>query len=562
MGLENNLLWAAVILLVAALVAILLFQRLGLGAILGYLTAGVVVGPWGLAITEEVEQIRHASELGVVFLLFVVGLELHPAKLWQLRRLVFGLGLAQIVGTGLVLAVAGHLVVGVDWPLAILIGFGLALSSTAIGLQILGERGDMASPYGQTAFAILLMQDIAIAPLLALVPLFAGAGLGDNVGGAILVGVAALVGLVLAGRYLLIPLLRLIALTRNTEAFAGAIVAVVLASALLFEQVGLSMALGAFLIGLVLSDSAYRYQIEAAVHPFRGFLLGLFFMAVGMSIDFGVLAAVGPLFVLRVFALLVVKGIVLFALCRLFGQPTDQALRVALLLPQAGEFGFVLFGAAFTAGVMGEHAFQVILVLIAISMLITPLLAALGERLVGRMASAPMAAAPTTVEASDHVIVGGFGRVGLTVTTLLEKAGVPHVALDRDADRVAWGRSAGHRVHVGDLASSEVLAAAGVGRARLVILTMDDMLAADRALAAIRFLAPGLPIQVRVKSLAIGARLLATGATHVVAETAESSLQLGRAALLASGLPETEVEPMIAAFRQDDYALLGRLDAR
>ncbi|MFQ5572558.1 MAG: monovalent cation:proton antiporter-2 (CPA2) family protein, partial [Rhodothermales bacterium] len=383
---QKDLLLAVLVLLTAAVILVPLFKRLGLGSVLGYLVAGAVVGPWGLGITSDVAAIRHFAEFGVVFLLFIVGLELHPSKLWVMRRAVFGMGTLQVVLTGGSIGLYAWFF-GEPWSTAVVVGFGLALSSTAIGLQILTERGEVGSDHGRAAFAILLMQDMAVVPLLALVPLMAEAPVaaGESFGIAALKDVAALAAVVVIVRFVLRPGLRVIAIGRNTEAFAGAAVLAVLGAAWLMEQVHLSMALGAFLTGLLLSDSEYRHQIEADVQPFRGFLLGLFFMAVGMSLNFGIMGEVGLRVVGHVAGVMVIKSLVLFGLCVAFRYSRESATRVALLLPQCGEFGFVLFGVAFASGVITDLTFQFLLLLIAVSMATTPVLATVADWLVRRM---------------------------------------------------------------------------------------------------------------------------------------------------------------------------------
>jgi glutathione-regulated potassium-efflux system protein KefB len=386
----DQILLAILILLVVAAVAVALSTYVGLGSILGLLAAGVVVGPSGLAIARRVTELRHISELGVVLLLFVIGLEMRPDKLWALRRVVFGLGALQVVVTGLVIAGYALLTVEAGPDGALLLGLGLALSSTAFVVQILEERGDMNADYGTTSFGILLFQDLAIVPLLALVPI-----LSDQVETAAsaplavrLVRVVAMLGAVLlTGRVIAPWLLDRLARQGHPQVFNLVVFIAVIGAALAMEVTGLSMALGAFLMGMLLSGSPHLHQIEAVVAPFKGVLLGLFFVAVGMSIDLGVLRTAGPFLVVQVLVVLVIKTVVTFGLCRLWRVPRAAAIRTALLLPQCGEFGFVLFGAAVTAGLVKPYGFAYAVLVISLSMAATPLLARLGDRLAGAPAT-------------------------------------------------------------------------------------------------------------------------------------------------------------------------------
>ncbi|MFQ5993079.1 MAG: monovalent cation:proton antiporter-2 (CPA2) family protein [Nitrospiraceae bacterium] len=559
---QKDLLLAVLVLLTAAVIAVPLFKRLGLGSVLGYLVAGAVVGPWGLGITSDVEAIRHFAEFGVVFLLFIVGLELHPSKLWVMRRAVFGMGTLQVVLTGGSIGVYAWFF-GVPWSTAVVVGFGLALSSTAIGLQILTERGEVGSDHGRAAFAILLMQDMAVVPLLALVPLMAEAPVaaGESFGIVALKDVAALAAVVVIVRFVLRPGLRVIAIGRNTEAFAGAAVLAVLGAAWLMEQVHLSMALGAFLTGLLLSDSEYRHQIEADVQPFRGFLLGLFFMAVGMSLNFGLMDQVGLRVVGHVAGVMVIKSLVLFGLCLAFRHSRESATRVALLLPQCGEFGFVLFGVAFASGVITDFQFQFLLLLIAVSMATTPVLANVADWLVRRMEGSKAADTPEGIpeEIKNHVVIAGFGRGGKMVALMLKKNDVPYVALDLDPDKVATGLARGYHVFYGDATRAEVLQTTGAGRAKLAVVTLDNPAAVERTIAAIRYLYPGLPIEARAHDLKHSEKLIKMGATGTIPEAIEATLQLGRAVLFHVGVEEDRVTDIVENIRHDDYALIRKI---
>jgi glutathione-regulated potassium-efflux system ancillary protein KefC len=382
----DHLLLALLILLVISAASVALSRRLGLGAILGLLMAGILIGPSGLGLPRRVNEIREVSELGIVFLLFLVGLKMQPHRLWALRRLVFGLGSAQVVVTGLALAsYIGFL--GRPWNVALLLGLGLALSSTAFVLPMLEERGQMAAPHGRATFGILLLQDLAIVPLLALMPLLGGkegaAGNGTLLQDTAIVA-TALAGVYVLGRWVVPAVLRRLAERGNTEAFAMTAVAVVIGAAWAMLRAGLSMALGAFMVGLLLSDSPYRQRIEAIVEPFKGVLLGLFFIAIGMGIDVGLLPQVGARLVVHVVVLIAIKIVVVGVLCVAFGLSGADSSRCALLLGQAGEFGFVLFGAALAAGILPPEGFALAAMVISASMAATPVLGALADRIGAR----------------------------------------------------------------------------------------------------------------------------------------------------------------------------------
>ena len=559
---QEDLLLAVVVLMLAAAISVPFFRWLGLGSVIGFLTAGVVVGPWGLKITTEVETIRHFSEFGVVFLLFLIGLELRLSKLWGIRRLVFGLGGSQVMVTGGLIAVYAW-AFNVPWNIALVVGFGLAMSSTAFGLQILTEKGEMGTRHGRASFGILLMQDLAVVPMLAIVP-FMGTvthGEGDPLWVSMLKAVVMIFGVIAFGRYVLPRIFRLLATTGNTGSFTGIAMITVLGAAWLMEQVDLSMALGAFLVGLLLSDSEYRHQIEAVIQPLREFLLGLFFMAVGMSVDFGLLGTSGLVVFGHAIGILVIKALALYVLCRLAGYTSISAFRVSLLLPQAGEFGFVLFGAAIAHSVLDEELFKHLLLLIAMTMALTPFLDVLSTRIANRLDSAtvPDMEEGLQGESEHHVLIAGFGRVGETVALMLKNSDVPYLALDINTQAIESGRARGFHAFYGDASKASVLQAAGAGHAKLVIVTIDKQEAAERAVSAIRYLYPGLAIQARTFDLAHSEKLLSLGANFTVPEHVEVSLQLGREALLHLGRTESYTNDLADDMRQNDYACLRRM---
>lgn len=551
-------------LLGAAVLLVPLATRLRLSPILGYLAAGAVLGPWGLGLIADVADIRHIAEFGIVFLLFIIGIEMKPARLWLMRRQVFGLGGAQVMLTG---ALLGGVLWGLGVPVnaAIIAGLGLALSSTAMGLQILAEQREIATPVGRAAFAILLLQDLMVPLLLTLIPLLAqgGTGLGGGIGLALIEACGMLAAAVFAGRFLLRPLFRLVAGTRSSEVFTASALLVVLGMAMAMDAVGLSMALGAFLAGLLLADSEFRHQVEADIQPFRGLLLGLFFMAVGMSVDFGLLVDRWLEVLAAVLGLMLVKMLVLAPLARLTGMGWAGAVRTGALLSQGGEFAFVLFSFAAGAGAIDGNLAQILILVVSLSMVLTPL-ATLGAAALARhiARTATPAADPVPVPAKDEeacIIIAGFGRVGQTVAVMVQQGGRPYIAFDLDLDRVRLGRERGFNVFYGDASRPEVLRAARAEHALLVVVTMDDQAAAARTVSQIHRQHPHLPIHCRARDLAHSKALRAEGATSTVPETLEASLQLGGTALASVGCDTDAVTAMVEAFRQDDYAALVAL---
>jgi len=561
----DQLIPAAVILLAVSVLLVSVFKRLGLGSVLGFLAAGIVVGPSGLALTTEVATIREFTELGVVLLLFLIGIEMQPGRLWSMRMSVFGLGTAQVLVTGILLAVFFRLL---DTPIevAILLGLGLALSSTAYVLQILGERGDMATPYGRNAFAILLLQDIAIVPLLALVPILSGRleAPGEALWMNTLTVVGAIAGVVLFGHYVVPFLLRQMARRRNMEAFAMVAALTVLGAAWAMEAAQVSMALGAFLVGMLLSACEFRHQVEAIILPFKGLLLGLFFISVGMSIDVGPLLDNWAEIAGRVSAIMAVKTATLFLLCLLFRVGRATAIRTALLLSQCGEFGFVLLSAALAAGIVDQPLFVIVISVISVSMVATPLMVRLGDALAARLA--PAAPAPTDGPPPDSVterpvIVAGYGRVGRVICHMLDKAGLPYLAYDVDDALVRQGRVRGHNVFWGDIRNLDLLRAARLGDAAALVVTLADPHETRRLIEAVHAGFPEIAVHARARDLGGRDALLAAGVRGAVPEVAEASLSMGSFLLSALGAADSTTEDMLADLRRENYALLRELEA-
>ena len=558
----NSFVFSAIILLSVAALAVAVFKHLGLGSILGLLVAGIIVGPHspGPYVTAHVEDVRNFTELGVVLLLFMIGLEMQPKRLWALRREVFGLGTSQILSSGL--AIALYISFYEDsWRAALVMGLTLALSSTALVMQLLHERGDLATRHGNGAFAVLLMQDLAVVPLLAIVPLLSDRDspsaipLGEQI--LTLLGMVGLV--VLFGRYLLPFALERLLRQNNREAFALMVMLAVLLAAWAMHTAGLSMALGAFMMGMLLSTSRFSFQIQAHIEPFKGLLMSLFFVAVGMSIDLPAIAAQPLLLAQHVLAILAIKAVTLFLIGLLFGLPRGVATRITFLLAQSGEFGFVLFGFAKTMGVIDSATFAIAVSVISVSMLLTPLLVRLGDTLARRAErrTAPSETYrydPTDIHPKERVVIAGYGRVGHTIATLLEVNGIPFIAFDTNPANVEQGVRDGRAVYYGDIGDMDLLAAARIDSAVLVILTVDHGPTALRAVSHIRNAYPHVPVIARARDLEACGRLIRAGATRAFPEAIESSLRLGAEALGMLGVSTEDVDSLLQGVRSQGYA--------
>ena len=553
---EHSLLSNALVYLAAAVVAVPIAKRLGLGAVLGYLLAGIAIGPWGLALISEVEVILHFSEFGVVLLLFVIGLELEPKRLLELRRPIFGWGAAQVLGVaGVLCAVA--IGCGVEWKVALIASLGLSLSSTAIALTTLEERNFMATPTGQAGFAILLFQDIAAIPMIALVPVLGMAvheGSGQGwLGGLKVAGVLA--GLVVGGRYLITPILRVIAKTDLREIFTAFALLLVISIALLMQWVGMSMALGAFMAGVLLADSEYRHALETDIEPFKGLLLGLFFIAVGMSVDFGVLLAQPWLIIGLVAAFLAIKIGVLYLLAKTFGIPREQQALFAFILSQGGEFAFVVFGAAATAKVYSDNVAAILVVVVALSMMVTPLLLMLHDKVIAPRFRNLGERKADAIDAKDgHVIIAGFGRFGQIVGRLLRANQFKLTVLDHDPDQIETLRKFGFQVFYGDATRIDLLHAAGAANARALVVAIDDIEDSIALVDAVREAYPNLPILARARNVTHLYRLQDRGVTVIERETFESALMLGRKALEQLGYHPYRARQASLKFRKHNLA--------
>ena len=553
---EHSLLSNAVVYLGAAVLAVPLARRLGLGAVLGYLLAGMAIGPWGFGLITQVETILHFSEFGVVLLLFLIGLELDPARLWSMRRPIFGWGAAQVLGVAAVLCGAA-LLLGVAWQAALVGALGLSLSSTAIALATLGERNLMGTPAGQAGFAILLFQDIAAIPMIALIPLL-GVAAGDNggdgwLGAARLAGV--ILGVIVAGRFLVRPALRIIAKTGMREIFTAFALLLVIAISLLMQWVGMSMALGAFMAGVLLADSEYRHALETDLEPFKGLLLGLFFIAVGMSVDFGVFVSRPWLILGLVLGFLLLKLAVLFALAHRFGIARGQRWLFAFLLSQGGEFAFVVFGAAGAARVFTPETGSILVAVVALSMVTTPLLLLLYDKVLEPRYHGQNLREPDAIDDNEgHVIIAGFGRFGQIIGRLLHANRVPLTVLDHDPDQIELLRRFGFKVFYGDATRIDLLQAAGAAKARALVLAIDDIEDSLALADALRENFPDLPILARARNVTHYYQLMDRGVTIIERETFESALQLGRRALCHLGYGAYRAREATLKFREHNKA--------
>ncbi|MFD1327351.1 monovalent cation:proton antiporter-2 (CPA2) family protein [Mycoplana ramosa] len=541
----------ALLLLGGAVLAAPIFKKLGLGTILGYLAAGVVIGPI-LHYIHDGEEILGVAELGIVFLLFIIGLELQPSRLWQMRREIFGLGTAQVLATGLVLT-ALVLLIGVEkWQAALIIGFGLALSSTAFALQILDEKGDTNTRYGQRSFSLLLFQDLAIVPLLALIPLLATQAPEDTTTALqdFLVAISAIAAMLMIGRYVLNPLFQIIARTGAREAMIAAALFVVLGSATLLQFAGLSMAMGAFLAGVLLSESSYRHELEADIEPFRGILLALFFMAVGLSLDIDVVFRNYQVILIAVPTLMLAKAIVIYLICRMGRSPHNDAVRVALLLLQGGEFGFVLFTAAAAAGVFSSAVASLLVVIVTLSMALTPIASLLAGVLIREDGREEIE--EDFEGAGSDVLMIGFSRFGQIAAQILLAGGRDVTVIDFSADRVRQAASFGFRIYFGDGTRKEVLRAAGIEKAKIVAVCTHKADITDRIVDLVQSDYPNARVYVRSYDRIHTLSLRARGVDVEVRETFESGLLFGRKTLEGLGVGDDEALAISDDIRRRD----------
>jgi glutathione-regulated potassium-efflux system ancillary protein KefC len=543
----------ALIFLAAAVVCVPIAVRLRLGSVLGYLIAGALIGPWGLRFIADVESTQNLAELGVVLMLFTIGLELDPRRLAAMRMNVFGGGAFQLAVSGIVLG-AALAAIGLPWQAALVGGLSLALSSTAIAVQAMTQRGEINTPTGRAVFGILLFQDIAAIPLIALVPLLGHVEKAGSASLWVLVGiaVATVTGVIIIGRHLIRPALRLIARLGIRELFTAFALLLVIGVAELMSLAGLSMGLGAFLAGVLLASSEFRHALESDIEPFKGLLLGLFFITVGMTIDFGLLASQPAMVALLLAGFLALKIASLWIVARVIGIGAREWLRFAFLLSQGGEFAFVVFGVARDARVFSADWEGLLTIAVALSMATTPLLLLAFDRLWARRAQPAREA--DAIEEAGPVIIAGFGRFGQIVGRLLLANDVRAVVLDKDPDQVDTVRKFGYRVFYGDATRLDLLESAGARNARLLVNAIDDVNDSVALVDRVRANFPGLPIVSRARNVSHYFELKLRGVSVVERETFESALKAGRAALEALGVDRFRAKELADAFRRHNIA--------
>ncbi|MBN9478623.1 MAG: cation:proton antiporter [Bordetella sp.] len=550
-------------LLAAGVVAVPVFRKIGLGSVLGYLAAGVAIGPFGLALFREPEVILHVAEFGVVIFLFIIGLEMRPKRLWGMRKEIFGLGSAQVGLAGLALTGVA-MAAGVSAPVAFVGAMGFVMSSTAVIVQMLEERGDLPTPGGQRAVSILLFEDLAIVPLLAVVAVL-GASLGQAAESttplwrSIGLALAALGGVLAVGVYAINPVFRFLARNGGREVMTAAALLVVAGTAWIMDEVGLSMAMGAFLAGVLLSDSTFRHQLEADVEPFRAILLGLFFLSVGMALDIGVVMSDWRIVVAGLAAFMAVKALVIYVVARLFRARHHEAVERAALFAQGGEFAFVLYGAAAGAGVIDAQAGAALTAIVILSMALTPLTTLALKRLLPKEAGLSPEEAEG-VDAADglggQVLIIGFGRFAQVVSQPLLARDVDVSIIENDVEMIQAAGNFGFKVYYGDGTRLDTLRASGAGRAEAVLVCVDRPETADRIVQLVKSEFPGVKLLVRAFDRGHSLRLIQAGVDYQVRETFESALKFGQAVLEELGLPQDEAAEVIADVRRRDEARL------
>jgi len=550
------------ILLAALALAAPLARWFGIAAVLGYLVAGILLGPYGvgrLFSVQDAAQVLHFAEFGVVLLLFLIGLELRPKRLWAMRQAIFGLGTLQVVITSLALAFVGILFFRTQWQPSLFAGAALALSSTAFALQVMEENGELSTRHGRLGFSVLLFQDLAAIPLIALAPYFAVSAAKtvpviDYIAFAKGIGTIALV--VVVGRYVLDALLRLVALSRVKEAMTAAALLTVVGVTLIMESVGLSASLGAFIAGALLAESSYRHELEADIAPFEGLLLGIFFTAIGMSLNLGLLVSEPILIIALTLTLIVVKSIVLYLLGRWQGLESGPSRRLAFALSQGGEFAFVLLSVGHAVGVFGSRPSEILAVVVTLSMSMTPLLLLL-DRMLSKKVKADPRAFDTLPENDGHVVIAGFGRFGQITARVLRAKGVPFTALDISVEQVDFVKRFGNKAFYGDASRPEVLEAAQTDKARAFVLAIDDVEASMRAAEIVKARYPHVPIYARARDRAHAYRLLDLGVAAIRRETFLASLDLTRLLMLGLGYSDRVASRTVQTFRDHDERRLN-----
>jgi len=556
----QTLLTAGVVYLFAAVITVPIAARLGIGAVLGYLLAGIAIGPWGLGFISDVDEILHFSELGVVFLMFIIGLELKPSKLWTLRHSIFGVGAAQVILSAVILGGLLRLT-HFSWQAATIGGIGLAMSSTAMALQLMRDKGMNRNESGQLGFSVLLFQDLAVIPALALVPLLVGGDSGHTDWMKVGMKVLAFAGMLVGGRYLLRPIFRFIAASGVREVFTAAALLLVLGSALFMDALGFSMALGTFIAGVLLAESEYRHELEIAINPFKGLLLGLFFISVGMALNLGVLYTHIMEIIVGVVALVVIKAAVLYLLSRLFGLRSSERLQFSGVLSQGGEFAFVLFSAAASVKLFSGDQMPLLLVTVTLSMMTTPLLMqGIDKILAGRFNDGDdNDEKPFVEDDKPEVIVVGFGRFGQVVARLLMANEKRITVLERDISAVSLMRKYGYKVYYGDATELELLRAAGAETAQSIVITCNGPEDTMEIVRLCQHHFPHLQILARARGRVEAHELIQAGVTQFSRETFSSALELGRKTLMTLGMHPHQAFRAQQHFRRLDMRMLREL---
>jgi monovalent cation:proton antiporter-2 (CPA2) family protein len=557
-----SLLAQIAIFLAAAVIAIPIFRRFKLGSVLGYLTAGIIIGPASLGLINSVENTQNIAQFGIVLLMFVIGLELQPSRLWVLRRSIFGLGTAQVAATTLGVGAAAYFIFQQNWQTALVMGFALSMSSTALALQLLAERGQLNSQFGRSSFSILLFQDVSVLPALALLPLLGAASARTaGPGGWLVVKLIAVLGtVILGGRYVLRPMLRIIAASGVAEAFTAAGLLIVLGTALLVSQVGLSLSLGAFLAGVLLADSEFRHELEADIEPFKGLLLGLFFISVGMSANLGLVREKPFIIIGLTIGFMVFKIAVLWTIGRLSGLSPMASRGLAISLPSGGEFAFVLFGLAATLGIMDDQIADLLVLVVTASMILSPVLLAVYD-VTFKANESDGRPFDTPVELYPKVIIAGFGRFGQIVGRILRAKQISFTALEASQTQVDFLRRFGNQVFYGDASRLELLRAAHAENAEVFVLAIDDVEASVKTAELIRKHFPHLKIFARARNRQHAFRLMDLDVRYTIRETLVSSLELSVQVLESLGLSKSKAVETVHQFRVHDEETMAKQHA-
>lgn len=550
-----------VIFLIAAVIILPISHKLSLGAVLGYLIAGILLGPSGLSLVWDTESIFQFSEFGVIFLMFVIGLELQPSRLWVLRRSVFGLGSLQVILTSAIIFCLG-LYFKLNWQTSLVLGLGLAMSSTALVLQSLAERNQLTAQHGRDSFAVLLFQDLAVIPILAILPMLGTNDETAHTWQSMLLPVAVIVGLIVGGRFLLKPAFRWIASIESRELFTSAALLIVMGTAGLMHLVGLSMALGAFIAGVLLADSEYKHELEADIEPFKGLLLGLFFIAIGMSAKINLVVEQPALIFALVFGLYLIKGAVLFGVKSLTKASFAAKRKLTIYLSQGGEFAFVLFAAAVSANIFERSFADIFVIVVTVSMLIAPVLFVLEDKVFSKVLDKSKEPVYDQIVVDEHpVIIAGFGRFGQIVSRVLLTRKIPFTALEKSAQQVDFVRRFGNKIFFGDASRLDMLHAAKVGSAKLFVLAIDDVDSSLKTAEMVRRHFPHVPIYARARNRFHSYKLLDLGVKALHRDTFLASLEMSKDVLEGLGFSPSDAEHTVKTFKTHDEQLLEKQHA-